>query len=100
MRMTNLHGVHTASSRRVLGGFSKSSRRFLLILGGISAVLGRFAISSWRLFVPHACGVSLWIFRGLRPNGRQQNLEKKVKGSKGLSKGSQKAPRSAQKRPN
>ena len=28
MRLTNLHDVHTAGSRRVLGGFSESSCRF------------------------------------------------------------------------
>ena len=40
MRMTNLHDVHTAGSRRVLGGFSESSRRFSSIFGVFTSDLG------------------------------------------------------------
>ena len=38
MRISNLHDVHTAGSRRVLGGFSESSRRFSSILFVVRSV--------------------------------------------------------------
>ena len=74
MRRRNLHDGHTAGSWRDLSGFSESSLRISSILGEISAVLGRFALSSWQLRVSYSCGGPLmdcWraSLSNLRPNG-------------------------------